>query len=768
MCLGTVLERSRVSWTRKLDVAAVVAVLAAIALALVPAAGLTLHDHWWRQAPPLLLGTALVAALLPRALEQLGWDDGFGPVSDARAGYARIVVLSASALLIELAVIRWVGAEVRAFAYFKNFLLVSAFLGFGLGFALAGRARSLFTLAVVGLPALAALVLVWNDANLYPAQGREEATFGLQEATGWRSLLFMGGMFLLSVVAFFGVIVLTFVGLTQEVGRRFASTPRVPAYAANLAGSLLGVLGFDLLCATETAPPLWIVAGMAPITALLGSARARATWLASLALTAGLAHAVDRRESGADVQHVWSPYYRVSVARWSPTGEPRDIGWSVSVNRVFMAHGGVTDPALNQVIHRRPMPPSIYDMPFLFAPHARRVLVLGAGLGNDLAAAVRVLDPERVVGVELDPAIARFGALLHPEAPHRSPAVELVVDDARHFLESTAERFDLVLISSVDSHTLLSAYTQLRTDNFLYTREAFESVRRILAPDGVFVVTYAADLPWVVQRIAAAQRAAFGIEPVLGARGHVLCAVGPDLAARVAAQPLLSAWLGANRLPPAPPDVDHPTDDRPFLTIAGRRLPTIYIVSIAVIVGLTLASLRAAELPARRLDVGFAALGAGFLLAETRAVTVCGLLFGVTWQAYAAAIAVVLVALIAGTLAAGRVRPARLWPWYAAVVAAIAASHVALEVVGPPGDLGLRVVFAAVTLGPTFLLGSFVFAAEFARVEDDQRVPVVLASNLVGSVAGGLLEYQSIVLGIGSLSLTAALLYVVAALARRR
>lgn len=744
------------------------AVLAAVAFAGLPSAGETLHDLWLRQAPPLLLGTALVAVLLPRLIALLDEEDGFGPPASLHEGYVRLVVLSAAALILELAVIRWVGAEVRAFAYFKNFLLVSAFLGFGLGFALAGRARSLLPLAAVGLPALAALVLIWNDANLYPSQDQQEATFGLQEVTGWRSLLFMGGMFILSVVAFFGVVVLVFAGLTQELGRRFAASPRVPAYVANLAGSLLGVLSFDALCAAETAPPLWIVAGMAPVAALLPGRRARTVWLAALVVTAGLAHMVDRRESGADAQHVWSPYYRVSVGRWSPIGAKRDLGWSVSVNRVFMAHGGVTDPALATAVHGRPMPPTIYDMPFLLVPGAKRVLVLGAGLGNDLAAALRVLRPERVVGVELDPAIARFGALLHPEAPHHAPEVELVVDDARHFLETTAERFDIVLISSVDSHTLLSAYTQLRTDNFLYTREAFQSVRRVLAPDGVFVVTYAEDLPWVVHRIVAAQRAAFGVEPVVGARGHVLCAVGPGVPSRVAAQPLVATWLRENHFPAPPAGVEPPTDDRPFLTIAGRQLPAIYLVSIAVIILLTLATLRAADLPARRLDLGFAALGAGFLLAETRAVTVCGLLFGVTWQAYAAAIAVVLVALIAGTLAAGWLRPRRLWPWYVGVVVAIAASHAVLEALGPPGGLGLRVAFAAVTLGPTFLLGSFVFAAEFARVEDAGRVPVVLASNLVGSVVGGLMEYQSIILGIGSLSLTAALLYVVAGLARRR
>ena len=46
----------------------------------------------------------------------------------------RLFALSAIALFIELALIRWLSAEVRIFAYFKNLILIACFLGFGLGF----------------------------------------------------------------------------------------------------------------------------------------------------------------------------------------------------------------------------------------------------------------------------------------------------------------------------------------------------------------------------------------------------------------------------------------------------------------------------------------------------------------------------------------------------------------------------------------------------------------------------------------------------------
>ena len=53
------------------------------------------------------------------------------------------------------------------------------------------------------------------------------------------------------------------------------------------------------------------------------------------------------------------------------------------------------------------------------------------------------------------------------------------------------------------------------------------------------------------------------------------------------------------------------------------------------------------------------------------------------------------------------------------------------------------------------------FAAEFAKVESS-AVSVILASNLLGSVVGGLLEYQALSVGISSLAVTAGVLYLIA------
>jgi hypothetical protein len=47
--------------------------------------------------------------------------------------YRQLVLVSFLSLFVEMLMIRWVSSEIRIFAYFKNFVLVACFLGFGLG-----------------------------------------------------------------------------------------------------------------------------------------------------------------------------------------------------------------------------------------------------------------------------------------------------------------------------------------------------------------------------------------------------------------------------------------------------------------------------------------------------------------------------------------------------------------------------------------------------------------------------------------------------------
>ena len=66
------------------------------------------------------------------------------------------------------------------------------------------------------------------------------------------------------------------------------------------------------------------------------------------------------------------------------------------------------------------------------------VLILGAGSGTDVAASL-LHGTKHIDAVEIDPVIVRLGREHHPDQPYNDPRVNVVTDDARHFLRTTTE-----------------------------------------------------------------------------------------------------------------------------------------------------------------------------------------------------------------------------------------------------------------------------------------------------------------------------------------
>src|SRR2546426_862457 len=55
------------------------------------------------------------------------------PESALKNSGAQLLLVSILGLFLELLMIRWISSEITIFAYFKNFVLIGCFLGFGLG-----------------------------------------------------------------------------------------------------------------------------------------------------------------------------------------------------------------------------------------------------------------------------------------------------------------------------------------------------------------------------------------------------------------------------------------------------------------------------------------------------------------------------------------------------------------------------------------------------------------------------------------------------------
>src|SRR5437867_12985658 len=134
-------------------------------------------------------------------------------------------------------------------------------------------------------------------------------------------------------------------------------------------------------------------------------------------------------------------------------------------------------------------------------------------MGNDVAAAVRN-GARHVTAVEIDPLILALGRKLHPENPYGSPLVRTVQDDARSYLQNSSDRFDLIVFSLLDSHTTSSHFSNIRIDNYVYTLEALQATKRLLRPDGVLVVKFQVDTPWIAGRLYGLLQTAFGRAPL--------------------------------------------------------------------------------------------------------------------------------------------------------------------------------------------------------------------------------------------------------------
>ncbi len=119
-------------------------------------------------------------------------------------------------------------------------------------------------------------------------------------------------------------------------------------------------------------------------------------------------------------------------------------------------------------------------LPLVLAPHAKRVAYIGSATG--ISAGGALAHPIASLHlVEIVPGVANAAEHFFGDANrgvYRDPRTHVVLDDARNFIRSTSERFDVVIAD-------LFVPWQAGTGS-LYTREHFESVRAHLEPGGLF------------------------------------------------------------------------------------------------------------------------------------------------------------------------------------------------------------------------------------------------------------------------------------------
>ena len=548
----------------------------------------------------------------------------------------------------------------------------------------------------------------------------------------------------LTLLLIFTAVAAVMTGPGIMVAECFYELPRLEAYRLDLLGSLLGTLIFTLLSFLGAPPLVWSLLLAAAVLVLTPR---------PLGLTIGwLTVTVVAMSLSTLRGEIWSPYYRIQLFEWpgEPSlGTPHRIG--ISANGV--PHQGIVD--LDVRLKHEPF----YAIPYARLPNrpVGDVLIIGAGNGTDVALALQK-GATNVDAVEIDPRILDIGVKLHPQRPYDDPRVRTWVGDGRAFLRQTDRKYDLVVFALPDSLTLVAGSNQLRLESYLFTQEALEAVRDVLRPGGAFAMYNYYREDWLIGRLARTAEAAFGHFPCVDTYNHHSAVIVAGLTPadqRCGDEHSASAVRSLSG--PAPVH-----DDRPFLYLKEPKLPATFLLTIALILAVSVVSVRVAGGPFRRITpyMDLACLGAAFLLLETRAVTWSALLFGTTWVVnaivFAGILAIVLLAVEVTRRLRRRPTPALAFGLLSLTLLVAWLVPISWLLSLP---LELRVLAAVgIAFGPVFA-SNIIFATRFASTEDATGA---FAANLLGAMVGGCLEYLTLVVGYPSLLLIAGLLYLAA------
>lgn len=676
-----------------------------------------------------------------------------------------LALISCLSLFLELAVIRWLSAEVRLFSYLKNIPLLAAFFGLAIGFALVNKGRDYKRDFAPILAIFVILVLVIGRissprALAYPTTGEEFVWFAAT-ISYWLALI----VFLGVVLIFFLMTMFLFIPLGQATGEEMARHEPVPAYFVNILASLIGVWLFSIISFLQSPPVVWF--GIA----ILGAAvyfrkrytMSRLNWsILGLVLVAIVLFSRDA---------VWSPYQRLSVSDlYLPRrgdGAPVRVGYTINVQQIFYQQAvDLSQNFLEDLQGEIPEMDDLaygYNLPYHLSPEGSRVLIVGAGVGNDAAAALRN-GMGHIDAVEIDPAILKLGYELHPEHPYDDPRVNTIVDDARSFFENNSTRYDVIAFGLLDSHTLLSSLSSVRLDSFVYTIESFTQVREHLAESGIAVVTFDTSANWIEERLGRMLIEVFYPDQVYAYHGSLgTTFVVGNLMPDQLSGTLLTKWQPDSEVR----DLPLPTDDWPYLYLRARKIPGAYWQALLLIGLIALGILFRSFPEALHPDWHFWFLGAAFLLIEFTSITKLALLFGTTWLVNALSISGVLIMILAANLIVLRRQfiPLRL------VYLFLFASLILVYIfpLGIINNLSLvpRAIGSILLLSSPLFFSGLIFGESLRRAGETSRP---MASNLSGSVFGGVLEYSSLYWGVQSLYVTAAVIYIFSLLSflRRR
>lgn len=670
--------------------------------------------------------------------------------------YVKLFIISFVSLFMELLFIRWIPDSVHILSFFGNFTLLAVFLGLGIG--LASRSNDddegkILNRIMINVFVMSIIIMMF-DMLSFGVKSSGDYSFN---EDFFKYKLQINIYLILSLFLF--LTTYTFIPVGRMINLFFTGGKPLIAYSVNIGGSLLGIIFFSLLSYMCT--PLWLWMAIA-LFSLMPFAKSRKIHIAvSALLVFVILISININESRFRYKKIWSPYYCMKLSSLNKNHVFIAIGNSFLLSGLDM-NAKCDDLSTKSVI-------DYYELPYLFVKSPENVLILGSGMGNDVAYAIK-MGAKRIDAVEIDPKIIDIGRKYHPNQSYKDQRVNAIAEDARSFTKNTKNTYDLIIFGTLDSHGLFSQMSSLKMENYVYTLESIKDAKKLLRKNGLLYINTGFFSPFVSYRLYNCIKEAFGSEPLffMNDRGINMYLNGSidkipisDLANRTYWRVYFDREKVFEKFPES---FIIPTDDWPHIFLKERKIPREYLFSHLILFLMSFIFIAFYFRKSGAFSLNYFFMGAGFMLLETKSITEMGLLFGATWIVNSIVIASILLIILAVNVFLIKYEGFnRLYLMYGLLGASLTATYFFPLQVLNSYIFPVKLMLAALFISLPIFFASSIFSLNFRNAGN--RTTIFLASNMLGAVFGGIIEYSSMIYGLKFLIVFSLALYFVSLLA---
>tara|TARA_B100000686_G_scaffold332704_1_gene397769 strand:+ start:541 stop:2940 length:2400 start_codon:yes stop_codon:yes gene_type:complete len=663
-------------------------------------------------------------------------------------------------LYLELMIIRLHSSFFQLFGFFKNISLLSCLLGLGVGYLFGNK--KLFSLKWV-FPLLAiqiSFMYLLKSTPIGPLLQNpitEQWAMGLTNAQGFLQFF---------IIYFFVILIflsnaVIFVPLGHLVSRLMQKQDKLKSYSWNLLGSLSGIIIFALMSLFWTPPSLWILFGFF-IYIIFVKKNLIDILIPSASVLLLLMLLLIPKE--LNKQDIYSPYQIISLEHPNNSLAPTNV----LVSNTWFQH----PYDLSGKIKYDPPPLAAnYSAPYsIVSEIPKKILIVGSGTGNDTAYALQI-GVEKIDAVEIDPVIIDIGKKYHPQKPYQSNKVNVIINDARNFIQHTKNKYDLIVYGLLDSHASLSGRGGIRLDSYVYTVEAFKESKKILNKNGYI------SLSFYLSEVELGSKIYLMLKKAFDGREPLVISQNTGDADKFRSQPY--AFIIGNKIDKNfdvtssglskvnffsessnLSKVDISTDNWPFFYMPSKVWPKSYIFIILLIFMSSFFFIQNTNpINKKKFSPTCFFLGSGFMLIETKGITELALVFGSTWFVVSIVIAFILImAYFANLLIIKKIKIKTSLIYFFIFLTISLGYFYTLIDHGTLNSITQKILTPAMLTLPVFFSG----LAFSRQLSIEKTVSVALSSNILGAIFGGLIEYNSMYFGFRSLYILGFIMYLAA------